>query len=784
MSTSIRFPQVAGVGATGIRRAAVLGAGSMGSGIAAQFANAGVPVDLIDVAGPEASSRDAPAQAGIDRQLKTGGFMHGDAAGLVRPGNIEDHLERLGEADWIVEAVVEKIDVKRDLYRKIEAVRRKGAIVSSNTSTFPRSDLIAGMGKDFAADFLITHFFNPPRVMRLVEIVSAPDNALAIVEKTRAASETVLGKTVVDCRDTPGFIANRIGCFWMAVGLLEAVRLGLTPEEADAVNAAFGVPKTGVFGLFDLVGIDLVPPIWGSLMTSLPRGDLIHAFDLPGNPLIRSMIEKGRFGRKSKAGFYQLAADKSREVVDFTTGEYRAARPVSPKGLPGEGRDLQALVGSDDRLGRYAWSVLSNVVCYAAENGPAIASDISQIDIAMALGYAWRQGPFRLADACGAGLIADRLAAEGRNVPALLTAAVDLGGFYGSADGLPLATDGSGTRSAARGRSGLADAKAKTQRMFGNEAASVWSLGGGIACFEMHTKMNSFAPAVFDVLDETLARGGRDFDALVIANDSPRAFSVGADLAFVAGMIREENWPALERYIERGQEFFLKLKYSAFPVVAAVQGFALGGGCEFMLHANAVVAHAEANIGVPEAKVGLIPAWGGCTELLLRAQQSASGAKDIAAAADTAFGTVFAAAIMPSALQASASGFLRETDVVVMNADHRLGVAQERAQSMLQSGYSPPPLAQIAVAGEAGRRALTNRIDAERDAGRLSDYDVKLAEVIANVLTGGPDGDPARPASEADIMALERAALLDLVRQPKTRERIDHMLATGKPLKN
>lgn len=784
MSAPARFPEAFGVKETGIRRAAVIGAGSMGSGIAAQFANAGVPVDLIDIPGPDTSSRSAPARAGIDRQLKSGGFMHPDAAGLVRPGNIEDDLGRLAEADWIVEAIVEKLDVKRDLYRKVEAARRKGSIVSSNTSTIPRADLVEGMGADFAADFLITHFFNPPRVMRLVEIVSAPDNPLAIVEKARVASETVLGKTVVDCRDTPGFIANRIGCYWLAVGALEAMRLGLTPEEADAVNAAFGIPKTGVFGLLDLIGIDLIPQVWGSLMQSLPAGDVIHAFDLPGNPLVRSMLEKGLFGRKSKAGFYRLAADKSREVMDLATGEYRAAVAVAPKILPGEGRDIAALVASDDRIGRYAWSVLSHVVCYSAENGPEIAADVGSVDVAMALGYAWKDGPFRLADACGVKAVTERLSAEGRNVPPLLASAVEQGGFYAEVGGLPLITDGSGRRAETRRRSGLAEAKATKQPMFGNDAASVWDLGDGVACFEMHTKMNSFAPAVFEVLEEAIERGGHDFGALVLGNDNPRAFSVGADLSFIVGMIRREDWQALDRYIARGQDLFLRLKYSGFPVVAAVQGFALGGGCELMLHADAVVAHAEINAGLPEAKVGLIPAWGGCTELLVRAQQAGSGPKGPAATADAVFQTIFPGAVSSSALDARARGLVRGSDTIVMNPDQLHAAAIAIARETLRSGYQKPEPALVAVAGPSGKLGIMNMVHGARAAGSLSEHDVRVADILAEVLTGGPGGDLMRPMPEADMMALERAALLELVRMAATRARIDHMLATGKPLRN
>ena len=524
MNAAIKLPLAEGAERTGVRRAAVIGAGSMGSGIAAQFANAGIAVDLLDIAGGGPSSRHAPARAGIDRQLKAGGFMHDEAASLVRPGNIEDDLGRLAEADWIVEAIVERLDAKRDLYRAIDSVRRPGSIVSSNTSTIPRAALVAGMGETFGRDFLITHFFNPPRSMQLVEIVSTPGNNPAVVTKAKAGCEALLGKTVVECRDTPGFIANRIGCHWLAVAAIEAVRSGLTVEEADAVMASFGVPRTGVFGLLDLIGIDLVPQVWGSLMATLPANDDIHAADLPGQQMVRNLVTAGRLGRKAKAGFYRLGSDRSRQALDLVTGEYRAERPLKPADLPGGGRDLAALLASTDRLGRYAWAVLSRVIAYAAEHASSIASDIGAVDTAMMLGYAWRHGPFRLADTVGIGTIESRLTREGRTVPTLLSAAARIGGFY-DASGTPLASDGSGrVAEAAAAASALTAAKQTGQQLFGNEAASLWDLGGGVACLELHTKMNSFAPAVLDMIEHALVRGGSAFDALVVGNDDARGF--------------------------------------------------------------------------------------------------------------------------------------------------------------------------------------------------------------------------------------------------------------------
>lgn len=770
MNKPFQLPQAAGVAQCAVKRAAVIGAGSMGSGIAAQFANAGIPVDLLDIAGAQPSHRNAPAEAGIERQLKTNGFMHPAAASLVQAGNIEDDLARLSEADWIVEAIIEKLEVKQELYRKIDAVRKSGSIVSSNTSTIPRTDLIAGMSDTFAGDFLITHFFNPPRFMRLVEIVSAPQNDPALVSRAKAASEIILGKTVVDCRDTPGFIANRIGCYWLAVTVIEAQRLGLRVEEADAVMSALGIPKTGVFGLMDLIGIDLVPHVWGSLSKTLPDSDDIHSYDLTTDPLVQSLIATGRFGRKAKAGFYRLAADRSREVIDLATGEYHQEKTFKVSELPGGGRDLAALLDAQNKLGLYAWRVLSKTVLYSANHATEIAEDTRSIDTAIELGYAWRNGPFGLAERYGVRKIADRLAAEEQPIPQTLALAAEKGSFFGVGG---MRSD-LGSEAALRS---LATAKARGTRILGNEGASLWDLGNCVACFEFHTKMNSLTPAVFDALEETLQRGGRDFKALVIGNDDPRAFSAGADLSFFVELMRQEKWSELESYIRRGQQLFLGLKYAPFPFVSAVHGLTLGGGCELTLHADAIVAHAELNIGLPETKVGIVPGWGGCTQMLLRAQQTSTPLANI-------FQTILSATVSGSAAQARDLCILRAGDDVVMHRDYLLQIAKNRAAALIEEGYSVQDRAQLVLTGPAGKQELLAGVKARRDSGELSETDWRVAEMLAHVLTGGAEAGPNRPITEEDVLRIERETVMELVRTRATRERIEHMLAFGKPLRN
>ncbi|SCY71257.1 3-hydroxyacyl-CoA dehydrogenase/enoyl-CoA hydratase family protein [Microvirga guangxiensis] len=782
MNQPLHFPSAVEFPKAGIKRAAVIGAGSMGSGIAAQFANAGILVDLLDIRG-EASSPNAPAEAGIARQLRANGFMHPDAAKLVRPGNIDDDLQRLSEVDWIVEAVIEKLDIKRDLYRRIASIKKAGAILSSNTSTIPRADLIAELDSSFAGEFLITHFFNPPRIMRLVEIVSSPENSPELVARAKTGSEWILGKTVVDCHDTPGFIANRIGCYWLAVAALEAKSLGLTIEEADMVMAALGVPRTGAFGLLDLIGIDLIPHVWGSLMTALPASDDIHTYDLPSDRTVQGMIAAGQLGRKAKSGFYRVNADKSRDVLDLSSGLYRTEQRVDMAALPGKGKDLSALLQSEDRLGVYAWRVLSRLIVYAAEVGPEVANDVAAIDTAMELGYAWREGPFKLAERCGLENIVERLKQDGIGAPPLLTSATQAGGFYDKATGLALRTDG--TRAQASGKSDvltLSAVKRKRPRIMGNEGASLWDAGDGIACLESHTKMNSLTPAVFDALEQSLAKCASDFRALVIVNDDQRAFSAGADLSYFVDLVRKEDWSGLSAFLVRGQQLFLQMKYAPFPVVAGVAGLTLGGGCELMLHCDGIVAHAELAAGLPETKVGIVPGWGGCTQLLLRAQERLGNEADPAATSQLAFDTILAGHPSSSALDAWDKGLLRSQDEIVMNRAHLFDVTVQRAASLASSGYSIPQRARVVLAGSDGKQALMGPAEKRKEELGLSATDMRLAETLASVLTGA--GLSKNEVSEEDMMALERDAVIALAKMPETRERIEHMLSTGKPLRN
>lgn len=764
-----------------VRKVAVIGAGSMGSGIAAQFANGGVPVLLLDVAGPE-EDRAAPARAGVERQVKAQGFMDPSAAALVEVGSIEDDLAAVADADWIVEAVVEDLEVKRRLFARLDALRKPGAAVSSNTSTIPLTRLTEGASEAFRRDFLITHFFNPPRHMRLMELVAGPGTAPETATLVRDTAERVLGKTVVDCRDTPAFIANRLGCHWMSVAAIEALRHGLTVEQADAVaGAPFGVPRTGIFGLLDLVGIDLVPLVWGSLLGALPADDAHHRHDLTAEPLIRRLIAEGRIGRKAKGGFYRLApGSKAREALDLATGEYR------PQADAAANRDLAALIRQEDAAGRYAWAVLSNSIAYTAAVAGEIADDVAAIDTAMRLGYGWAEGPFALADRVGCAAIADRLAAEGREVPPLLAAAAAEGGFYRRSAAVRETRSTTGAWTTVRRPPGvldLAEVKERGPRFAGNGSASVWDLGDGVACLEFHTKMNAIDRGILAMVAEAAERVPAEFRALVLYNDNPRAFSAGANLGYFVERLEAEEFAALERFVEQGQAAFRALKHAAIPVVGAPAGLAVGGGCEVLLHCDAIQAHAETYIGLVELKVGIIPGWRGTAELLLRWGRRSDRPDSPMSTAQAAFGTIAGARITGSALEARALGYLRPEDGITMGRDRLLGDAKAKALE-LSEGYRPPGPGSVILPGPAGREALQAIVRGWREAGQASPHDVLVADWLAGTCCGGPEAGPQTPIDEDALAALEREALSALIREPATRARIRHMLDTGKPLRN
>jgi 3-hydroxyacyl-CoA dehydrogenase len=771
-----------------IRKAAVIGAGVMGAGIAAQFANAGTPVLLLDIVPEGAKDRNALAEGAIAKMLKTepAPFMSTRAAKLVTPGNIEDHLARLADCDWIVEAVVERLDVKQALYRKIDAVRRPGTAISSNTSTIPLQVLTQGFGDAFARDFLITHFFNPPRYMRLLEIVCGPHTDPQLADAIGDFADRALGKSVVRCKDSPGFIANRLGVYWLQVGVIEAIDAGLTVEEADAViGRPMGIPKTGIFGLIDLVGLDLMPHVNASLARALPSGDPFQAAnrDLP---LLKKMIADGYTGRKGKGGFYRLnraGGGKVKEAIDLGTGIYRPEHPRDLPELAGAAKDLRGLLGADGRLGRYAWRVLALTLSYAASLVPEAADDVASIDEAMRLGYNWQWGPFELIDRLGAGWLAERLEQHGIAVPPLLDAARDKT-FYRLEAGRRQCLGIDGAYHDLERPAGvlmLEDIKRTSKPVLKNASASLWDIGDGVVCFEFTSKSNSLDGDIIALLARSIPLVRDNYKALVIYNEGQN-FSVGANLGLAIFAANIAAWGEIDKLLAAGQQTYTALKYAPFPVVSAPAGMALGGGCEILLHSDAVQAHAESYVGLVECGVGVVPAWGGCKEMLARWSTSGLLPRGPMPAATKVFETVSTATVSKSAAHAKELMFLRPGDGITMNRYRLLADAKALALSLAQNYVAPQPVA-LKLPGAAGKLAFTLAVESFHQRGLATDHDRVVAAELAGVLSGGP-ADLLDIVTEEQLLGLERGAFMRLMKTEGTLARIEHLLVTGKPLRN
>jgi 3-hydroxyacyl-CoA dehydrogenase len=771
-----------------IRKVGVIGAGTMGAGIAAQVANAGVPVVLLDIVPEGAANRSAIAAGAVERLLKTepAAFMHKRAARLVETGNIEDDLGKLADCDWIVEAVLERLEVKQALYARLEGVRLPGTAVSSNTSTIPLRLLTEGRSDGFRRDFLITHFFNPPRYMRLLEIVAGPESDKATVEAVAGFADVALGKSIVRCADSPGFIANRLGIYWMQRAMIEAFDQGLTVEEADAiVGPPMGFPKTGVFGLMDLVGIDLGPQVNASMRRALPPSDPFHGVDREV-PLIGRMIAQGLTGRKGKGGFYRLdrsGGGRSKLAIDLASGEYRPERKPDLPELREADRDLRALLTAPGKVGRYAFRVLAPTLAYAAMLVPEAAEDVVAIDAAMRLGYNWRWGPFELIDKLGVAWLVERLNAADLPVPQLLQDAVGKS-FYRIEHGRRqfLGRDGAyHDIPRAPGVLLLEDIKLTAKPVLKNASAALWDIGDGVACFEFTSKSNSLDDQIIDLLAKAIELVRQKFKALVIYNEG-RNFSVGANIAQALFAANIAAWGEIEKSVAAGQKTYKALKYAPFPVVAAPSGMALGGGCEILLHADAIQAHAESYIGLVECGVGLVPGWGGNGEMLARWRADKKLPHGPMPAPAKVFETVSTATVSKSAHEAMELKFLRETDGITMNRDRLLADAKARALKLVE-GYVPPAPPEYVLPGPSGRLGMNMAAQGFHRRGIATDHDLVVADALAEVLCGGAT-DIIDTVSEQQLLEVERAAFMRLARTAATLARIEHTLETGKPLRN
>ncbi len=772
-----------------IKKAAVIGAGTMGSGIASHLANAGVPVVLLDIVPDGANNRNVVAEGAIKRLLKSQppAFMQRSNAELITAGNIEDDLGLVADADWIAEAVVERLDVKHALYKKIDAVRKPGAMVSSNTSTIPLSMLTEKMSESLKSDFCITHFFNPVRYMRLLEIVAGPTTQSEVIDTLSRFCDVMLGKGVVPCRDTPGFLGNRVGVYALQVGIVEAAKAGLRVEEADALmGRPMGIPKTGVFGLYDLIGLDLMVDVASSLKSALSKEDAFHEV-AAGIPLISKLIEQGYTGNKGKGGFYRERdenSDRLREAIDLKTGEYRPVdRPLLDAAVAGEVEGLRALVTHDDKFGRFAWRVLSKVLTYAASLIPEVADDPLPVDEAMKLGYSWSKGPFEMIDDLGSAWFRKRIEADRMAVPQFLERAGG-GDFYRANEAKLERLTFSGNYLAVERAPGvvrLGDITRTQTAVASNQAASLWDVGDGVACVEFHTKANALGPDSMALIVEALDIVNDNFEALVFHNDAPH-FSVGFNLEFALAAAKEKAWSRLDGALDAFQSACLACRYAPFPVVAAPAGMSLGGGFEVLLHCDALQAHANTNMGLVETLVGLVPSGGGCKQMLhrwTREQMDLDGALDGALEAFSILGMGKTAA---SPLEARPLRLFQDHDHFSMNRDRLLAEARSLALGLAKS-YTPPEKPVFTALGRRGLSAMEAILDELEEKGIATPHDLVVGRNLARVLCGG-DRKEGEKVSEDDLLALEREAFIALCDTPQTVARIEHMLTAGRPLRN
>lgn len=794
-----------GKNTSGVKKVCVIGAGVMGAGIAAQAANSGAEVLLLDIvpkdAGKDLQSRNQVATQAIEKLKKQNPapLMNGAAARRITPGNIEDNLKEAGQCDWVIEAIVENLDIKQKLYTNLEKFRRKDTVVSSNTSTIPLADLTAKMKKNQKAHFFITHFFNPPRYMRLLEFITSDATDPKAVEKIRTFADYSLGKTIVDCNDRPGFIANRIGTYWLHCAVVEALEHGIDVETADAVlGKPFGFPRTGVFALMDMVGLDLMPHVLENLRDTLEKDDPF--MDLGKPPaFIYKMIDEGYTGRKGKGGFYRLTKEKKKQALNLHEHTYEdAQRPKVEAAKAGKKGGMRAVVEHESAAGKYAWTVVSKTLAYAASLVPEVTDDIATVDAAMRLGYNWKYGPFEMLDKFGTEWFTEQLQKENRHIPMLLSIANGQS-FYRTKGGQRqfLGIDGSyHDLQRPEGVLLLEDIKRKSKPLAGNISASIWDVGDGVACLEFHSKMNALNPFSMMLINKAMKLvPQKGFKALVIYNEGNH-FSVGANIGLLGIAAKIRFWPFVNWFLAAGQKAFMGMKYAPFPVVGAPSGMALGGGCEVLLHCDAVEAHAETYTGLVEAGVGIIPGWGGCKEMLLRA--SAREYRRVAPLDGwvapnfipggpmkpilNVFPLIAMADVAKSAHLAREKMFFRETDNIVMNRDRLLASAKERALELAE-GYSPPKPATLRLPGKSGAAALKIGVSDFVKKGVASEHDGKIGFTLAHVLTGG-DVSHQDETSEQHVLDLEREGLIAMAKTKKSRARVFHMLKTGKPLRN
>jgi len=818
-----------------IHKVAILGAGTMGARIAAHFANAGVPSLLLDIVPPNAPpdadgpARNKVAAAGLDgaRKSKPAAFFEASLARLVTVGNFDDDLKGLAEVDWIIEAIVENLEIKRALLRKVEAIRKPGMIVTTNTSGLPVAKIADGFSEDFRRSWFGTHFFNPPRYMRLLELIPTPEADRALIEAVTRFCDLQLGKGVVLAKDTPNFIGNRIGTFSVLNVMRLMQEMDLSVEDIDALTGqAVGWPRSATFRTIDLVGLDIL----GHVVTNMTQNVHDERSELQIPAFFRQMLERKWLGDKTQGGFYKKNAGRApspaepgkedeRLALDWKTLEYHPRQKPKfaaldmAKNIEDTRARIRMLLGLDggapqkaDKAGAFLWTVLSDLWTYSANRIPEISDSIVEIDRAMRLGFNWELGPFELWDAAGVEATVARMKKEGRPVAANVEKLLASGkkSWYEDDSKTPsgrkywdLATGNWQPVVVPEGVWSVEVAKKSNGVVKKNSGASLVDLGDGVGCIQFHSKMNALGADIISLILQSLKPGGPGdaFDAFVITNDAQN-FSVGANLMLLLMSVQEEEWEDVDLAIRQFQGTTQAIKFSPKPVVIAPFGLTLGGGCEISLHAAARQPHAELYMGLVEVGVGLLPGGGGCKEMLLRAVDSAASIRpdlpsnargdsvELLEAMKKTFETIATAKVATSADEARGLGFLSSSDRITMNRERVLFDAKARALELARMGYEPPVMRTgIPAPGENILAALKAGVHLMRQGEYISDHEQKLATKIAEVLCGG-NITPGTPVSEQYLLDLEREAFKSLCGEKKTQERIQFTLKTGKTLRN
>ncbi|TNE70812.1 3-hydroxyacyl-CoA dehydrogenase/enoyl-CoA hydratase family protein [bacterium] len=779
-----------------IQKIAVLGSGVMGGQIAAHCANAGYQVLLLDMKTEGDANKIAKESIKKMQKMNPAPFALPEFSSRIQPGNFDDHFHLLAEMDWICEVIVERMDIKQSMLGKIDAVRKPGSIISSNTSGLPITQIAEHVSEDLKKHFLGTHFFNPPRYMNLLEIIPTEHTETAITHFMTDFCEKILGKGVVICKDTPNFIANRIGVYSMASILPHAFKGSLRIEEIDALTGTLtGYSKAATFRTGDMVGLDVLAHVANNILPQIPHDEQKDVFNIPSE--IGEMIQAGLLGNKSGAGFYKK--EKTKQGTQFLVfnsqtksyeeqhvREFESVKEAQQ--FKKSGNRLAYLINQKDDAGSFLWEVHRDLFLYAANRIPEISDSIENIDRAMCWGFNWELGPFQKWDACGVRKTVERILAEGKQVPNWVLHMLSEGyeNFYSENGQVynPLSHQNENQSPVAKNALFYAHLKTEKREVFAKKDAALYDLGDGIAGFEIRSKANTLGREVVESLFQAIELSSKDFQGLVIGTDTEH-FSVGANLMEVGGLVQAGDFAGLNAAVKGFQDAALALKYAPIPTVAAIHGRCLGGGVEWMMHTDKVVAHHELYAGLVEIGVGLLPAGGGTKELTARylGKMMEADNVDPLVFLREAFKVIGMARVSTSAHEAKKIGYLRDTDIIVMNRALLLKEAKAEAIRMAERGYVAPPKSEITLYGQTAFSALKLMMYIMKESGFISAYDAHIGEEISRVMTGGMISEPQK-VNEQTVLDLEREAFVELLKNPKTHERIKHMLETGKPLRN